>query len=98
MLHLESTTNFVHGFSNVCISLALALNKRPVIGVIYNPFQQCLFTAIRNQGAYLNLVTPLPLNPSPEPLTDLSKALVAVEWGSEREGHNFEVKRRTFEN
>ena len=38
----------------------------------------------------------LPRGPYSEPLTGLAHALVAVEWGSERSGRNFEVKHRTF--
>jgi hypothetical protein len=33
----DGTTNFVHGFPFVCISLGLIYKKRPVLGVIYNP-------------------------------------------------------------
>ncbi|KAH0563141.1 hypothetical protein GP486_002296 [Trichoglossum hirsutum] len=51
---------------------------------------------IRGQGSYRNLTTRLPLNPSPEPLTGLDKALAAVEWGQDRSGPNYEVKWRTF--
>ena len=35
---IDGTTNFVHGFPFVCISLGLIYKKQPVIGVIYNPF------------------------------------------------------------
>ena len=55
-----------------------------------------MFTAIRGRGAYLNLTTPLPLKARPEPLTGLSNALVAVEWGSDRSGHNWDTKYKTF--
>lgn len=42
--------------------------------------------------------TRLPLrNPAP-PLQGLRQALVAVEWGNERSGNNWEVKTKTFEN
>lgn len=34
----DGTTNFVHGFPFACISLGLIYQKRPVLGVIYNPF------------------------------------------------------------
>lgn len=35
---VDGTTNFVHGFPFVCISLGLIYKQRPVLGVIYNPF------------------------------------------------------------
>ncbi|KAI9782582.1 MAG: hypothetical protein M1839_004826 [Geoglossum umbratile] len=93
---IDGTINFVHAFPNVCISLGFTLKKKPVVGVIYNPFQHRLFTAIRGRGAYLNLTTRLPLKARPEPLTGLSSALVAVEWGSDRSGHNWDTKFKTF--
>lgn len=36
--NLDGTTNFVHGFPYACISLGLIYKRRPVLGVIYNPF------------------------------------------------------------
>jgi 3'-phosphoadenosine 5'-phosphosulfate (PAPS) 3'-phosphatase len=35
---VDGTTNFVHGFPYVCISLGLIYKRRPILGVIYNPF------------------------------------------------------------
>ena len=34
----DGTTNFVHGFPFVCISIGLIYKRTPVLGVIYNPF------------------------------------------------------------
>jgi fructose-1,6-bisphosphatase/inositol monophosphatase family enzyme len=34
---IDGTTNFVHAFPNVCISLALCVYRMPVVGVVYNP-------------------------------------------------------------
>ena len=33
----DGTTNFVHGFPFSCTSIGLIYEKRPVMGVIYNP-------------------------------------------------------------
>ena len=107
---IDGTTNFVHAFPNVCISLALCVYKLPVVGVVYNPYTTHMYTAIKNQGAFLtmpvrndNTVTAieprkirLPRKSYPEPLTGLQHALVAVEWGSERDGKNFEIKHKTY--
>lgn len=93
---IDGTINFVHGVPNVCISLALVINKIPVIGVVYNPFQNRLFTAIKGKGAYLNRTERLPLRDRNEPLPGLNKALVAIEWGSERKGNNWDVRTKTM--
>jgi myo-inositol-1(or 4)-monophosphatase len=93
---IDGTTNFVHGYPYVSISLGLAVNKIPTIGVVYNPFTQTLYSAIRGQGAYLNQTQRLPLRNPPEQLQDLSSCLVAVEWGSDRSGTDYAVKSKTF--
>ncbi|KAJ9235599.1 hypothetical protein DTO169E5_6054 [Paecilomyces variotii] len=95
---IDGTTNFVHGFPSVCISLGFAIKRTPAVGVVFNPFTQTLYSAIRGKGAYLNKTTKLPLKGANiEPLQGLSNSLIAVEWGSDRSGQNFETKVRTFE-
>ncbi len=34
---LDGTTNFVHKFPFVCVSIGLIINKVPAVGVVYNP-------------------------------------------------------------
>lgn len=95
---IDGTVNFIHGFPQVCISLGFAVNRSPVVGVVYNPFTQTLYSAIRGQGAFLNRNTRLPFKSDRlEPLSGLSGALIAVEWGSERDGNNWDTKVRTFQ-
>ncbi len=51
---LDGTTNFLHGFPQY--SVAIALKHRNVVtqAVIYDPSRNDLFTATRGHGAYLN--------------------------------------------
>ena len=49
----DGTTNFVHGFPHVCVSIGLIYEKSPVLGVIYNPFLDQLYSAAKGHGAYL---------------------------------------------
>ncbi|RYP54671.1 hypothetical protein DL768_000607 [Monosporascus sp. mg162] len=105
---IDGTTNFVHGFPEACISLGFAVDRTPTVGVVYNPYQDALYTAIRGQGAYVTVGatwgvnggqgrrSKLPLSKNPAPLTGLQTALVAVEWGSSRDGVNYEVKTDVF--
>ncbi|OJJ45535.1 hypothetical protein ASPZODRAFT_134216 [Penicilliopsis zonata CBS 506.65] len=95
---IDGTTNFVHGFPCACISLGFAIDRKPVVGVVFNPFTKTLYSGILGQGAYLNQETKLPLKAENlEPLHGLDNALIGVEWGSDRSGPNFETKVRTFE-
>jgi myo-inositol-1(or 4)-monophosphatase len=92
---IDGTTNFVHRYPYVSISLGLAINREPVVGIVYNPFTQTLYSAIKGQGAFMNQSVRLPLTP-PTPLEGLDSCLVAVEWGSDRSGNDFRVKSETF--
>jgi myo-inositol-1(or 4)-monophosphatase len=51
---LDGTTNFTHGFPVFCVSIALEIRNEIVLGVIYDPNFDELFTAEKGKGAYLN--------------------------------------------
>jgi myo-inositol-1(or 4)-monophosphatase len=51
---LDGTTNFLHGFPQFAVSIALRQDKELQVGVIYDPMRQELFTATRGGGARLN--------------------------------------------
>ena len=51
---LDGTTNFIHGVPAFAVSIALAYQGRPIVGVIYDPMREELFTASRGAGARLN--------------------------------------------
>ncbi len=51
---LDGTTNYLHGFPQFAVSIALKHKNRLEVGVIYDPVSQELFTATRGGGATLN--------------------------------------------
>jgi myo-inositol-1(or 4)-monophosphatase len=51
---LDGTTNFLHGFPQYCVSIALAHRGVVSQAVIYDPVRNDLFTASRGRGAFLN--------------------------------------------
>lgn len=51
---LDGTTNFIHGFPQFAVSIALQIRGRIEHGVVYDPLRQELFTASRGDGAYLD--------------------------------------------
>ena len=51
---LDGTTNFLHGFPQFAVSIALRHRGRLEQAVVYNPLSQELFTASRGSGAFLN--------------------------------------------
>jgi methylenetetrahydrofolate reductase (NADPH) len=51
---LDGTTNFLHGFPQYCVSIALLHKGAPEQAVIFDPNRNELFTASKGSGAYLN--------------------------------------------
>lgn len=76
---IDGTTNYVHGLSDVAISIGLSINRQVVLGVVYNPFANEMFHALRGRGAFLN---DRPIHSSS--CSSLSTAIVVSEWGYDR--------------
>jgi len=51
---LDGTTNFIHGFPQYAISIALAHQGQVTQAVVYDPNRNELFTASKGRGAFLN--------------------------------------------
>jgi myo-inositol-1(or 4)-monophosphatase len=70
---LDGTNNYAHGFPFFCVSLALWEERQPVLGVVYDPLRDELFSAQAGAGARCN---GQPLHVSATPA--LSAALVST--------------------
>lgn len=51
---IDGTANYARGIENCCISVALARNGEPVLGVVYSPWRGELYTAEKGKGAFCN--------------------------------------------
>ena len=51
---LDGTTNYLHGFPQFSVSIALKYRNRLEQAVVYDPLREEMFTASRGQGALLN--------------------------------------------
>ena len=51
---LDGTTNFIHGYPYVCITLAYQYQNKTEIALTYNPLLEELFLAENGRGARLN--------------------------------------------
>ena len=51
---LDGTTNYLHGFPQYCVSIAIQHRGRTEHGVVFDPLRQELFTASRGSGAQMN--------------------------------------------
>nr|XP_050857104.1 uncharacterized protein LOC127066894 [Vespula vulgaris] len=83
---IDGTVNFIHNFSQYCISVGLTICKEVVLGIIYNPVSCELYTAKKGQGAFLN---EKPIRVSK--ITELKKSLLAFEVGSLRVQKNRDI-------
>ena len=70
---LDGTTNYSHGFPVFCVSIALEKRGEVILGVVYNPMLNELFTAEKGKGAYLNNK-----NIKVSNISDLSQSLLAT--------------------
>ncbi|KAM4729132.1 inositol monophosphatase 1-like [Anableps anableps] len=76
---IDGTTNFVHAFPFVAISIGFAINKRVEVGVVYSCLEDKMFTARQGKGAFCNGE---PLKVSDQ--TDVHQSIIATEFGSNR--------------
>ena len=64
---IDGTTNFIKDYHMSAISVGLARDGERYMGVVYNPYLDEMFTAVKGQGAYLNRE---PIHVSSEPLSN----------------------------
>eukprot|EP01097_Dermamoeba_algensis_P008926 TRINITY_DN613_c0_g1_i6.p1 TRINITY_DN613_c0_g1~~TRINITY_DN613_c0_g1_i6.p1 ORF type:complete len:229 (-),score=51.82 TRINITY_DN613_c0_g1_i6:53-739(-) len=76
---IDGTTNFVHRYPFVAVSIALSINKVIVVGVVYNPILHELFQAYKGGGAYLN---DQPIQVSSN--TTIPRSVVTTNFGYDR--------------
>jgi myo-inositol-1(or 4)-monophosphatase len=51
---LDGTTNYAHGYPAWCVSIALMSGGRSVLGAVYDPTRDELFSALLSHGSWLN--------------------------------------------
>lgn len=51
---VDGTTNLMHDYQHSVVSLALCRQGEIVIGIVYDPFHEEVFSAIKGKGSFLN--------------------------------------------
>ncbi|KAK2822944.1 hypothetical protein Q5P01_023009 [Channa striata] len=77
---IDGTTNFVHAFPFVAVSIGFSVNKQIEFGVVYSCLEDKMFTARRGKGAFCNGNV---LQVSDQ--EDIRQSIIATEFGSSRE-------------
>jgi myo-inositol-1(or 4)-monophosphatase len=70
---LDGTVNYFYGIPHFCVSIALRLHKEIVVGVIYDPVRDEMWTAQQNETAELN-GTPIHVSDRAE----LAEAIISI--------------------
>ncbi|CAJ1082614.1 PREDICTED: inositol monophosphatase 1-like [Xyrichtys novacula] len=76
---VDGTTNFVHGFPFVAVSIAFAVNKQLEFGVIYSCLEDKMYRARRGKGAFCD-DEPLAVSD----VADIHKSIIISEHGTDR--------------
>ncbi|XP_029978927.1 inositol monophosphatase 1-like [Sphaeramia orbicularis] len=76
---VDGTTNFVHGFPFVAVSIAFAVNKELEFGVVYSCFEDKLYKARKGKGAYCD-----DEKIEVSDIKDIHKSVVISEFGTNR--------------
>ncbi|MGH0149219.1 UNVERIFIED_CONTAM: hypothetical protein FKN15_014629 [Acipenser sinensis] len=76
---IDGTTNFVHRFPFVAVSIGFAVKKELEFGVVYSCMEDKMYTARKGKGAFCNGVQ---LKVSGQ--EDITKSLIITELGSNR--------------
>ena len=79
---LDGTTNFAHGYPQVSVSIALSRSGETILGLVYDPVREELFSARRGSGARLG-DRRLEVSATP----DLGSALLASGFPYDRREH-----------
>ncbi|XP_073406658.1 inositol monophosphatase 1 isoform X3 [Dendrobates tinctorius] len=77
---IDGTTNFVHRFPFVAVSIGFAVNKQVEFGVVYSCVEDKMYTGRRGNGAYCNGQK---LQISGQ--KDITKSMIITELGSNRD-------------
>ncbi|KAM7175181.1 inositol monophosphatase 1 [Macrochelys suwanniensis] len=83
---IDGTTNFVHRFPFVAVSIGFVVNKKIEFGVVYSCVEDKMYTGRKGKGAFCNSQK---LQVSGQ--EDITKSLLVTEMGSSREPETLKI-------
>ncbi|MCC7162712.1 MAG: inositol monophosphatase [Anaerolineae bacterium] len=81
---IDGTTNYAHHFPYFNVSIGLEENGESIVGVVYDPIMDQLFTATRGGGAFLNGAAIAPSGAQTLSESVVATGLVYDVWESDR--------------
>lgn len=83
---VDGTTNFVHRFPFVSVSIGFTVKKEIEFGIVYSCIEDKMYTARKGKGAFCNGV---PIKVSGQ--KDISQSLVLTEMGFKKDPEHFKT-------
>ncbi|KAM9839565.1 inositol monophosphatase 1-like [Aulostomus maculatus] len=83
---IDGTTNFVHRFPFVSVSIGFTVKKEIEFGIVYSCIEDKMYTARRGKGAFCNGV---PIQVSGQ--EDINQSLVLTEMGFKKDPEHFKT-------
>ena len=88
---IDGTSNFIYEYRPSVISVALLKDGKPYMAVVYNPYDDMMFSAVTGQGAYLNGDR---IMSSPAPLSDQLACFGTAPYYEEYRDRSFDIAKR----
>lgn len=85
---IDGTSNFIYSYRPSVVSIALLKDGKPYMAVIYNPFDDMMFSATTGKGAYMNEEKIMSAN---TPLSDSLAVFGTAPYYSELQERTFEI-------
>ena len=85
---IDGTSNFIFSYRPSVVSVALLKDGMPYMAVIFNPYDDMLFSAVKGQGAYLNGER---IECSDTPLSDSLAVFGTAPYYTELQERTFEI-------
>jgi len=88
---IDGTSNFIYAYRPSVVSIALLKDGKAYMGVIYNPYDEMMFTAVTGQGASLNGER---IMSSDLPLSDSLSVFGTAPYYTELQDKTFEIAKK----
>lgn len=85
---IDGTSNFIYSYRPSVVSIALLKGGKPYMAVIYNPFDDMMFSATAGKGAYMNEEKIMSAN---TPLSDSLAVFGTAPYYTELQERTFEI-------
>ncbi|KAL6462556.1 hypothetical protein MHYP_G00289780 [Metynnis hypsauchen] len=89
---IDGTTNFVHRFPFVSISIGFTVNRQIEFGIVFSCLEDKMYTARHGRGAFCN-GTPITVSGQ----QDITKSLILTEMGFKKDPEHFRTMMANME-